>query len=185
MTQTILGVDIGLDGGISNGDVHLPIPTLKIETKSPVYIYNLDSKGKKQFYKSGPVKGQPKRITKSPGKYKRVIDTKKLFTYFNEADVIVVEDQGTTFGNSARSTRTTSVNYGKLLACAELSGAEVVIVQAQVWKKALKLSKDKLESVEMAEKLTGDSFRTPKGALLDGMAEGLLIHHWYITNKQE
>ena len=181
----ILGVDIGLAGGISDGVNHLQMPTIKVELKAARYIQDLDSKGKKQYIKSGPNKGQLKMKLKTPAKYETKLDLHTIYKLFTDADIIVFESQGTSFGNSAKSTRTTSVNYGKLLAIAELSNSTIVIVPPHVWKKALGLSKDKLESIALAEKLSNAVFRTKRGALLDGPAEAYLIQHWYTITKDK
>lgn len=180
----IFGVDIGLSGGISNGHFHAPMPVKKIETKPAVLVLDKDSKGNKQFYSTGPKKGTVKYRIKSPAKTKAVLDVFELSRFFQPANTIVLEAQGTTYGNSAKSTRTTSINFGKLLAVAELSGAKVITVPPHIWKRDLKLSKDKLESVVMAEQLTGESFRTGRGALLDGKAEAFLIWHWFTTKGE-
>ena len=181
MAQTILGIDIGLKGGISNGEIHLPMPTYKKCVKEAVYVFKRDSKGKKEIYKSGLLKGQFKKVIKTPAKYKTEIDTVALLDYFKSVDVVAIEDQGTTAGNSARANRTTSINYGKVLACAELSGAKIVIIQPQTWKKALGLSKDKQESLDLAKKLYNETFKLSQ----DGLAEALLIWHYYKENLHD
>lgn len=152
------------------------MPTYNKVVKEPVYVFSRDAKGNKQHYKTGPLKGQVKRVIKTPGKTRRMIDVPALVDVFNGADIIVIEDQGTTAGNSARSSRTTSINYGKVLACAELSGAQIVIVQPQTWKKYFKLSKDKYESLELYTELSGRTVPISK----DGLAEAYLIREFFI-----
>ena len=61
---------------------------------------------------------------------------------------------------------------------------KIIVVPANKWKKDLNLkTKEKLEAVELAEKLSGLNFRTSKNALRDGEAESWLIRHWYITQQ--
>ena len=160
------------------------MPTYKVEVKPAVTVYRRDEKGKKLFYKSGPMKGLPKTKIKTDAKYKTYIDVKTLMTYFEQADVIVIEDTGSTVGNMANATKTTQINWGKLYACAELSGAEIIVVAPSHWKRDLQLPKDKLPTIELVEKLTGRSFRTEKGRLLDGEADAYGILHWYLNYKQ-
>ncbi len=193
--MTITGVDIGLDGGIAsyrNGHFvySCVMPIKKIETKSKRMKFNLDSKGKKQYYKTGSKLGEPKMIMKSPAKYKRELDVNTINDIFNIADIIVIEDQGTSFGNSAQSTRTTARNYGKILALAELSGAKVVIVAANTWKKHFKLNLTPVEK----KKLTPKEYKnlsipvaynlTQFNTSYDGIADAICILYWYIQVKK-
>ena len=181
--QKIFGVDIGLMGGISDGLVHNDMPVIKKEIKSARYVLDLDSKGKKQYYKSGSKKGEVKMKLKTPAKYKTELDLHTINNLFKTANTIVFEKPGISRGNSAASSATTNINYGKLLAVAELCGLNIVTIVPHKWKSDLRLSKSKLESIEMAEKLTGKSFRTNRGRLIDGPAEAFLIRYWYIQQK--
>ena len=158
------------------------MPTKQILTKKEQTVFVLDDKGKKIEYKTGPKKGQYKRKIKAPARYSTELDVMAIGEFFADgSDIIVIENMGTSFGNSARSTRTTAMNFGKLLALAEYSEAEIVIVSPNKWKKDLGLTDDKLKSVEMAEKLNPEGvFRTPRGALLDGNAEAFLIRYWFL-----
>ena len=178
--SNIAGVDIGLDGGISYADNHISMPIISIETSPAQYVQDLLN-GKKQFYKSGSKKGQVKVKLKKAAKFRRELDLIAIQTIFNECTTVVLELPGISMGNAARSTATTNRNFGKLLAVAELCECEIVTVTAHKWKKDLGLTKDKLECVCAAEKLTDTSFRTLRGALLDGPAEALLIRHWYVN----
>ena len=110
---------------------------------------------------------------KTPAVTKRELDVFKIKDLFesNDRQTIVLELPGNSIGNSARSSSTTDRNFGKLLAIAELSGANVVTVPANQWKKALNLSKDKIDSINLAEQLSGTSFKSSKGKLYDGLAE--------------
>lgn len=185
--MNVIGIDIGLQGGISDGNIHQLIPLHRFCIKEPRYILDLDYKGKKQYIKSGKNKGQLKRKLKSPAKYKEELDCQKILDIINASPlntVIVLEQPNHTHG--AKSAATTNRNYGKLLAIAELSKREVVTVAASKWKKDLKLPKDKLPCVELAESLTGSTFRNARGTLIDGPAEAVLIRYHYInfTSKE-
>ena len=182
VSSHIISIDIGLDGGIYKNGIAYPMPTTEIILKAPVMVQALDKAGKKVIIKSGPDKGKVKMKIKTPAVTKRELDVFKIQELFesNNKQTIVLELPGNSIGNSARSSSTTDRNFGKLLAIAELSGANVVTVPANQWKKALSsLSKDKIDSVNLAEQLSGASFRSPKNKLYDGLAEALLIGYYY------
>jgi molybdopterin-guanine dinucleotide biosynthesis protein len=177
--KRVFGIDPGLSGGISNGTEEILMPTIRVMSKPPVMVQAKDSKGKKQYYKSGSKKGEVKMKVKTNAKFRRELDLDYLFTSFKNADIVIIEGLGTTVGNSAKTTKTTQVNYGKLLACAQLAGCDVRIVPANKWKSDLGVTSDKDSSVNLAEKLTGRSFRKNTGVLMDGEAESFLIWHWF------
>jgi len=177
--MTIYGIDIGLSGGVSNGDYDLKMPTYKRLTKKAYMVQKKDAKGKAVVTKSGPNKGQKQMVIKSPAKYRNEIDTPVLYKWLNDADYIVIEAPGNTQGNSARVTKTTMTNFGKVLACAELSNAKVIIVPPSQWKKDLNLSKEKQDSIDLCEKLSGRKHKIT----WDGPAEAYLIRHWFMTVK--
>ena len=181
VSSHIISIDIGLDGGIYKNGIAYPMPTTEIILKAPVMVQALDKAGKKVIIKSGPDKGQVKMKIKTPAVTKRELDVFKIQELFesNNNHTIVLELPGNSIGNSARSSSTTDRNFGKLLAIAELSGANVVTVPANQWKKALNLSKDKIDSINLAEQLSGALFRSPKNKLYDGLAESLLIGYYY------
>ena len=187
----LYSIDIGLAGGISkfiNGVYQdsIDMPVNKIEVKKAKYKLDLLN-GKKQFYKSGSQKGQPKMKQVSPAEYRTELDLFKIMDIFkesadkNENIFVIFESPAKSIGNSARTTATTNRNFGKLLATAELSGAEFDYVVPSKWKKDLSLTKDKKECVEFAEKEFRRSFRTKGGRLLDGQAESALIGKWFIS----
>ena len=187
----LYSVDIGLAGGISkfvNGVYQdsIDMPVNKIEVKKAKYKLDLLN-GKKQFYKSGSQKGSPKMKQVSPAEYRTELDLFKIMDIFkesadkNENIFVIFESPAKSIGNSARTTATTNRNFGKLLAAAELSGAEFDSVVPSKWKKDLSLTKDKKECVEFAEKEFRRSFRTKGGRLLDGQAESALIGKWFIS----
>ena len=189
--NTIVSVDPGLTGGLSlfvNNQLVacISMPTVKVETKPARYKFDLLN-GKKQFIKSGPNKGQAKTIQISAAKYEinlALNEIKDFFTFSEPEKVaIILESPAMSFGNSASSTATTNQNFGKLLAVAELCKLNIFTVPPHKWKKDLGLTKDKLQCVEFAEKLFEKSFRTDRGALLDGQAESALIGYWYINHK--
>ncbi len=173
VSSHIISIDIGLDGGIYKNGIAYPMPTTEIILKAPVMVQALDKSGKKVIIKSGPDKGQVKMKIKTPAVTKRELNVFKIQELFesNDKQTIVLELPGNSIGNSARSSSTTDRNFGKLLAIAELSGANVVTVPANQWKKALGLSKDKIDSINLAEQLSGALFRSHKNKLYDGLAE--------------
>lgn len=181
VSSHIISIDIGLDGGIYKNGIAYPMPTTEIILKAPVMVQALDKSGKKVIIKSGPDKGQVKMKIKTPAVTKRELDVFKIQELFesNDKQTIVLELPGNSIGNSARSSSTTDRNFGKLLAIAELSGANVVTVPANQWKKALNLSKEKIESINLAEQLSGALFKSHKNKLYDGLAESLLIGYYY------
>ena len=181
VSSHIISIDIGLDGGIYKNGIAYPIPTTEIIIKAPVMMQALDKADKKVIIKSGPDKGQVKMKIKTPAVTKRELDVFKIQELFesNDKQTIVLELPGNSIGNSAWSSSTTDRNFGKLLAIAELSGANVVTVPANQWKKALNLSKEKIDSINLAEQLSGALFRSPKNKLYDGLAEALLIGYYY------
>lgn len=188
--NTIVSADIGLNGGLSLFQDNqlvacISMPTVKVETKPARYKFDL-LKGKKQFIKSGPNKGQAKMIQISAAKYDTHLalnEIKDFFTFSEPGDVaIILEAPAMSFGNSASSTATTNQNFGKLLAVAELCNLNIFTVPPHKWKKDLNLTKDKEQCVKYAEKLFNKSFRTQRNAMLDGPAESALIGHWFIQS---
>ncbi len=181
VSSHIISIDIGLDGGIYKNGIAYPMPTTEIILKAPVMVQALDKSGKKVIIKSGPDKGQVKMKIKTPAVTKRELDVFKIQELFesNDKQTIVLELPGNSIGNSARSSSTTDRNFGKLLAIAELSGANVVTLPANQWKKALNLSKEKIDSINLAEQLSGALFRSHRNKLYDGLAEALLIGYYY------
>ena len=175
----IASVDIGLSGGISVDGKAQSMPIKLIEIKPAVMVLSKDKSGKKQYYKSGPLKGQPKHKIKTPAKYAKELNIPEIHSIFSGCDVVVFESPGTSAGNSAKSSRTTHTNYGKLLACAELANCKIHTVAPNKWKKDLELPADKLPTIELAESLSSESFRTERGALLDGQADAYCIGYWY------
>ena len=187
----LYSIDIGLAGGISkfiNGVYQdsIDMPVNKIEVKKAKYKLDLLN-GKKQFYKSGSQKGQPKMKQISPAEYRTELNLFKIMDIFKESDskhekiFVIFESPAKSIGNSAKTTATTNRNFGKLLATAELSGADFDSVVPNKWKKDLSLTKDKKECVEFAEKEFGRRFRTKGGRLLDGQAESALIGKWFTS----
>ena len=154
------------------------MPIRKVKTKDAITAFKYKNKNK--VYKTGPKKGERPRIVKRPAKYRNELDTHSIFELFDRGDdekrVCFIEGTGTTLGNSAKATRVTNINFGKLLCILELLNYDIRIVAPSAWKKVYNISADKNESVALAEKLSGKSFRTNKGALRDGEAESLLLY---------
>ncbi len=202
----ILSLDPGLTGGFAifstdkelsqdpNGFMAAAImPTNRIETKAKQMQLDLDysttKTGKKQFIKSGPNKSQPKMKMKSPAKYKKELDIKVLYKLFKEQDVIIIEKQNPQPGNSAASSASTMRNYGKLLALAELSEAELVLVAPMTWKKHLGLSLTPAEkklmtpkeykNLSLAKAYNLSQFNTS----YDGISDAICIGYWYLQTQ--
>jgi len=184
MNENFISVDIGLKGGFAMVDEAIPMPVCKVEVKPARYVQDLLN-GKKQYYKSGKNKGEVKMKQKSPAKYEEKLDVSTIYQHFTDVEVVIFESPGTSMGNAARSTATTNRNFGKLLALAELAECQIITVAPHKWKKDLGVTKDKLECVTLAEKLSGLSFRTARGALIDGPAEAWLIGYWYLNHYKE
>lgn len=178
--KKIIGIDPGIYGGLSNGSEHIKTPLKRVIDKKPVFILDKDKSGKKQYYKTGPKAGQLKYKVKTPEKFHFELDMGKIIEFIKDSKIVVLEVPGLTRGNMAKATRTTMINFGILKALSELNAEKVIYVSPQHWKKDLRLSADKLEAIEMAEKETDTSFRTSRGALLDGPAEGFLLRKWYL-----
>lgn len=199
----LISVDAGLSGAIAyfiDGvlDHTVKMPIIKIKTKQEVKVLDLDSKGKKQVYKSGSKKGEFKYKIKTPAKYKTILDTTALSMVFANAEIIVIEEQNPRPGNSAMSSFTTGINYGRLLGAAEMSNAFIVTVTPAQWKKTMhitmtkdeKLALDgdkkmithtlKAKACSLAKSLFKRDFVTPRGAMMDGEAEAALIGYSYI-----
>lgn len=80
---------------------------------------------------------------------------------------------------STTSTFTCGIGYGKLIAALELKKIPYSEIRAQAWKKHFGLLKqEKIESVKLASTIfpsAKDLFYTPRGRMLDGLAEALLV----------
>ena len=195
----IVSIDPGKTGSIcsftvNNGKINpnatLNMPVYRIETKPKREVQDLLD-GKKQYYKSGSKKGQIKMKLKSAAKYRtelNVIQIHSIFDYLEPEDVIVIERQNPRPGNSASSSFTTGINYGKLLALAELSEAKIELIAPGVWKKYfgldLKPAEKKLLTNTQYKQMSIDkafelsNIQTTK----DGIADAICIgYHYYYT----
>ncbi len=66
--------------------------------------------------------------------------------------------------------------YGKIIAACEIIGCAIKFVRPAIWKKHFSLSRDKIESVALAQQLFPNfEYETARGRMLDGRAEALLI----------
>ncbi len=199
----IISCDSGLSGAISVFENDrlvetIKMPLTKIEIKPAIRILNLDPKGKKQYYKSGPKKNQAITKIKTAAKYKNILNIHEILKYFDGANIIVIEEQNPRPGGSAQSSFTTGINYGRLLASAELSRhAKTVVVSPNKWKTAMHITMNKDEKLALggdktlikhtlkakacalAEKITGNSYITKRGAMMHDEAESVLIGVWY------
>lgn len=85
-------------------------------------------------------------------------------------------------GNARGSDTKAFQNYGYLLGCLEMAGFDVQEIQAQAWQKPLKLknkSGTRAHKIEIAGKAkelwTDHVFEGPRGGLLDGVTDAVMI----------
>lgn len=99
---------------------------------------------------------------------------------------IVLEQQQSMPGNGIAGTHLNGVNYGILLGWAfTVAGASIYEVRPAVWKKALRLGKDKEQSRAIAMQLwpeLGASLARKKD---EGRAEALLLGYYWRQYGQE
>ena len=200
----IISVDSGINGAIArikDGDLHqvISMPTISVEVQAKIEQFDLRN-GKKQYVASGPNKGNVKMKVRRPAKHKKMLNVSEIYNMFKWADHIVLEKQQPMIGNAASSSFTIGLNYGRLLALAELSGTPFTEVMPASWKKDMHItmSKDeklalgndkklikhtlKAKSCALAKKRTGANLVTHKGRILHDEAEAILIGLWYIDN---
>lgn len=197
--MTIASCDIGLSGGITiitDDSINIyPMPTITVIDRPPVTIFARDASKKKVIIKSGPNKGTFKKIIKTPAKTHKELDCISIYNLIAGANQLVIETPGTSFGNAASSTAKVNLNYGKILAIAELLLIAIVPIPPHVWKGSktspegrigLNLGRDKSVAITYAEELLSDSNKvsnlTTFKATQDGLAESLLIGYYY--NKE-
>jgi len=98
-------------------------------------------------------------------------ETHEAFCYIERAFCMPMQ--------STTSTFTCGIGYGKLIAAIELKGIPYDEIRAQKWKKYFGLlKKEKIASVELATSIfpkIKHMLYTPRGRMLDGLAEALLI----------
>ena len=182
---TLVAVDIGKDGALATANKIYHMPIKKIETKPVRYVFAKDSKGKKILIKSGPNKGQYKQKIKTPAKYSTELDIELLHRTLDSQDttnrVLAIELPGNTIGNSARSTGTTFMNYGKILAIAELLHYKIVSIPANTWKKHFNLPANKSPTINLAQlERPNETFISERGKLYDGKADACIIYKYYM-----
>jgi len=188
----IISIDPGLSGAIAlintKPKVHTVyasiMPIRRIETKPKREVLDLKN-GKKQYYKTGSKKDQVKMKLKSSAKHKKELNMELILKMFEEADVIVIERQNPRPGNAAASSFTTGINYGKLLAAAELSEKKIEIIAPQVWKKHFELDIGKQER----KKMTPSEYKKMSiqkayelsewNTSYDGIADAICIGYYY------
>lgn len=104
-----------------------------------------------------------------------------LCTYLNNADVVAIEQPYIPGGMANKGTQKAITDYGQILGIAKMHSDHVYSVHPRKWKSHMGLSKDKQESIDMAEKLYPgiNLLRTERSRKkCDGMAESLLILHY-------
>lgn len=73
------------------------------------------------------------------------------------------------------------LNFGILIAAATLCGCSLHLPKPHIWKGKMNLSRDKSMSLKMVADLWPDWYPKvtgPRGGMLDGLAEALLIAEW-------
>jgi hypothetical protein len=186
--MTWVSIDIGLSGSISLWKDKtlieiIDMPVTKIETKKAQYVYK--NSNPKIVIKTGANKGERPKKLKSAAKYKTTLDVCSIYTYLNDKKVEygVIEDIGFTVGNSSKTLKTTAFNFGSIIAVFKILEIPHKLIRPHLWKKDLSLGKDKLETIEFVEELYPEfSFRTKRGALLDGHADSVAIGYWHTQN---
>ena len=192
-------IDIGLSGGIcitTDTTLHVQLmPTRTIIDKPATTIFAKDSSNKKILIKSGPNKGEFKRVIRTPAKTHKELDTLAILKLLTPADILLIETPALGIGNASRTTATVNRNYGKLLAIAEILSLHTIPIPPHVWKGSktstegrtgLNLGRDKSVAISFVEGLLSRSTldinqRTFKTSG-DGLAESIAILHYY--NKE-
>jgi crossover junction endodeoxyribonuclease RuvC len=107
------------------------------------------------------------------------IDVRALYNFLEIDDerFCILEKSQSMPGQSSISTFTYGQGYGKIKAVLELMKMPYEEIHPMKWKKEFQLvKKDKKHSVAVAEKMFPDEiFRGPKGGILDGKAESILL----------
>ena len=183
----MVSADPGLLGSICIDGTTYPMPIKKIIVKEAITVFKY--KDPKKLVKSGKNKGQRPTIIKSKAKYRTELDMNQIKILFDchsiQDRVAYIEMPGNTRGNSAKATKTTMMNYGKLLAVLELLGYRIEEIPANLWKRSMGLPKAKINTIEFVEKATGKSFRTERGALKDGEADAMAIYMYGCKKEKE
>lgn len=118
------------------------------------------------------------QIKEMPINQAKEIDVHKLFEMMPKESIFCVIEQLLPMpGQNSKATTKAGVNYGKLLAVLELAGIPYQEVHPAKWKKEFQLiKKSKAHSCAVAKKLFPQlDFITPRGRLMDGVAEALLM----------
>ena len=106
---------------------------------------------------------------------------RQLANQFARVDIAFIEQPYIPHGMANKGTMTAVTDYGQILAMAKYMCSDVRIVPPRVWKRALGLSKDKQESIDMAKELFPriNLLRTERSRKeCDGLAESILIAHY-------
>jgi hypothetical protein len=111
-----------------------------------------------------------------------VLETEKIWNEMAQArdgqDIIVVLEKVHSMPKQGlSSTFKFGMAFGGACALSKRFNSHLVMVTPQVWKKSLKLSQQKLESLLMARELFSNAPLTLKKH--NGRAEALLIAEWY------
>lgn len=119
----------------------------------------------------------PTAIKTVSGKKKRSIDRNRLREIFDRDDIlhVIMELQGTRPGQSAQSTVSTSRHFGLLEGVVLANYHPYTIIAPLTWKKALRVPKDKKESMARASELMPRCAHKWANAGHDGRAESAML----------
>ena len=197
--MTYASIDVGLTGGIciiTNNTLHVQLmPTRTIVDKPATTVFAKDPSNKKILIKSGPNKGEFKRVIRTPAKTHKELDTLAILKLLTQADILLIETPALGIGNASRTTATVNRNYGKLLAIAEILSLHIIPIPPHVWKGSktspegrtgLNLGRDKSVAISFVEELLSRSALDINQRIFknseDGLAESIAIAHYY--NKE-
>lgn len=118
------------------------------------------------------------------------IDSKEIFNILGSYSIIhttkiILEHAQSMPSQGVKSMFNYGRGYGKLQAVIECLEIPYIEIKSQKWKKEFNLiKKDKKDSVLVAHKLfPKEVFQTPRGRLLDGKAESILMAEWGRRNN--
>jgi hypothetical protein len=152
----IAGIDPGLEGGIAIGGYVYDMPTRE------------RSNGKREVDFQRIARLFCAAVAPDPVE----AFTNSMFVYIERASAMPA--QGRTQGTAGMFNY--GMGYGGILGVLEAFGIPYCEVQPRSWKAHFGLGPEKVHAVELAERLfPSQTLRTPRGRLLHGRAEALLI----------
>lgn len=132
--------------------------------------------------------GDKKHLVIDMPHFENSISAPRIMKFIKEFDVDVayIEQAQAMPSQGVVGVFTYGVGFGKLIAAIEMAGVQIKFVRPAVWKKRFNLSRDKLESVALAQQLFPEvEYETERGRLLDGRAEALLIAKYGLEMEEQ